>query len=1040
MACCFVSVAIVVLLVGVVFAYIMSPTVSYYVHKSNTYSLPRLSDHFVGREEEVSDIVRILESEVRIVNIYGAPGFGKSTLSVHVGHRMLERKVNVHYVNLDECPTNGVKLFIAEKVFESSGRYHKAVTFDKFVQWARGWTFLNLIILDNCDKPLHNQKNELQDAIQKVVDSSDSVKFLMSSRETTLHIGEFEQYKLHELSTKSACELLHVRLPSGINITMEETEELARLTGNVPLALQITGSLLRLPELGSPKSVIAKLKENVIDTLSPEQLQENMQINASFSLSYNYLDSKAKRIGQLLSNFPGSFTIDQCITTLRNFFPNKPESEVKIIIAKAIKTLVQRSLLDVASDRYQFHSLIREYFFDKQRGKKSFVTMAFARNFQVYFTKQLSSASSLYRSHQYGNSLAILDQEMHNLQQLFDGIKNHDIHSDPKILVAAVADALESGLLSTRFSHSDLLVITEKIISFFNEREKLQFDYTKGDEYLILMYHLIDLHDKVNSAVSAMDTFEQYKPRIEMISPFSGKVYYPKILIQVSNLCTKLGRHSESVEFYRQAMEYLQKKICVRHYCSYFIIGKHLMLDKNYEQAIYYLRLSLEKEEPPPLQRMSILLQLHTIFDKTFNFHQKSETLDEIIQLLPAVTKLPPHDLYHILDDLNAVLSLLRNTDSEEANMLTECVVKLVVMAADNNMLMNLDYPALTVSTLYQNGNYTKAAQLGLHVLQSVVQNPNFKHNQFSLKLLAVTGMAQVYSGNYSQGFDAMENVLEMITESHGFLYNDLFYEYWKCCFYLIPRTKYAYDCFGIPILGKVKNIINTTAYLTFVLPLHAFPSTDNHENNNVHQDVTEIKYSSSRELVVTHDSSLIKISKNNILPLLQRWLINILTFMRSLLTALMYVLSLPSVRFCINVVTILLRLDLLMILSFIGIFYVTVTINVTVKLADKISCGLFTLWPCFTKLYCFLLFSRKLHSVLVGCWKCCELLSLLFEQFHRFCLNILIINFYVIFFLLEKSEAYNHSFCSVLFFYSALYFLFSVVIVHTCLWLYMLL
>ena len=301
----------IVLLIGIVIAiaYIMSPTLSYYVHKSNSYSLPRLSDHFVGREEEVSDIVQILESEIRIVNIYGSPGFGKSTLSVHVGHRMLEKKVNVHYVNLDECPTNGVKLFIAEKVFESTGSHHEKVTFEKFVQWARGRLFRNLVLLDNCDKALHSQKNELQDAIQKVAESSDSVKFLMSSRETTLYVGEFEQYKLHELSTKAACELLQARLPSGVNITMEEKEELARLTGNVPLALQITGSLLRLPKLGSAKSVIAELRENLIDTLSPEQLQKNMQINASFSLSYNYLNSKEKRIGELLSNFLGSFTI-----------------------------------------------------------------------------------------------------------------------------------------------------------------------------------------------------------------------------------------------------------------------------------------------------------------------------------------------------------------------------------------------------------------------------------------------------------------------------------------------------------------------------------------------------------------------------------------------------------------------------------------------------------------------------------------------------------------------------------------------------------
>ena len=869
----------VVLLIGVVFAYIIIiPTLSYYVHKSNTHSLPRLSDHFVGREEEVRDVVQILESEIRIVNIYGSPGFGKSTLSVHVGHRMLERRVNVHYVNLDECPTNGVKLFIAEKVFESSGSHHGEVTFEKFVQWARGRFFHNLIILDNCDKALHSQKNELQDAIQKVVDSSDSVKFLMSSRETTLHLGEFEQYKLHELSTKSACEFLQVRLPSGINITMEEKEELARLTGNVPLALQITGSLLRLPELGSPKSVIAELKENLIDTLSPEQLQENMQINASFSLSYNYLDSKEKRIGQLLSIFPGSFTVEQCLTTLGDFFRSKSESELQNIFGKAIKTLVQRSLLDLVNERYQFHSLIREYFFEKQKQRKSAVMQKFAHNFQVYFTLQLSSASSLYRRHHYRDTLAFLDRERHNLQTLFDDINNHNIHCDAQVMFAAVSDAIDSGLLKTRFSLSNLLVVTENIISYFDTR--LQFNSSNERCYLLLLYHLIDLHDKVNSAVSAMDTFEQYRPKIEMLV---GNVYYRNILIQIGNLCTKLGRHNESIVFYRKAM-HLGKKTCVEEHCSYFDIGVYLMLDGDYKQASHFFELFLETDDPSPHLKMRTLLKLHTISERTFNFHQKEETLGEIIKLLPEVTTLPPHELFYNLKELNTILSLLRDKDYKETNMLMEFIVRIIVMAADSKMLMNSDYPALTVSTLHWKLKYTEAAQLGTYVLQSYTQTPNFKHNQFSLKLLAVTGRAKLYSGNYSQGFDAMEEVVEMVIESPKF-YNNSFSEYWLCCLYLIPRVKYVNVCFGSPTLDLVKYAV----YLTFVLPLDVFP-TDN-ENKYMHQDITKVISSSSREVAVTHESALSITSKNDTLLFLRRSVVDTKTLItQSSIAALIYV------------------------------------------------------------------------------------------------------------------------------------------------------
>ena len=767
---------------------------------------------------------------------------------------------------------------------------------------------------------------------------------------------------------------------------------------------------------------------------------------------------------------------------------------VRNILGEAIETLVQRSLLDFANNRYQFHSLIREYFLEKQKKRKSSVMLAFAHNFQVYFTQQLSTASSQYHSHFYKHSLSILDRERHNLQQLFDDIKNHYIHSDPTTILAAVTDAIDGGLLSTRFSYRDLLVVTEKIISYFDTEETFQlltqFQSTKGDKYLLLMFYLIELQEKINSTTNAMDIFEQYERKIKTLSILAGKAYYAKILIQVSNLCTKLGRHSESIEFYRLAMQYLQKETCTQQHCSYFDLGTYLMLDKNYEQAVYFFKLAIEMENPSPLSKMHILLKLYTSFEKMSDSYQKSATLGEIIQLLPEVTTLPPQTLFHILNDLNTILSLLDNTDSDETNILTECVVEIIMMAADGNMVMNSEYPALTVSTLYNKRNYTKAAQLGTYVLQSFTQNPNFKHNEFSLKLLAATARAKFYSGNYSQGFDAMEQVIEKIIESPEFLYSDLFGEYWQCCIYLIPRAKYAHVCFGSPIFGLVKHIINKTVHLTFVLPLDVFPSTDNHENIHVHQDITETNNSSSREVAMTREFSPINMYENNILPSLQKLLASIKTITLSLFAVLMYVLSFPSLRFCINVISILLRLDLLMFLPFIAIavsIYIVAIVLMPISLVvliivqvlhclivlcpcfvklyrssllpcleklsysllrpcfdklswlcfEKLYCSL--LWTCFEKIYCFLLFSRHRCFVLVLSWKCCDLLSFLLKQLDTFYQNCFMINFCIIIFV--KKIAHSNTFCSVVFFCSILFCIICItvgaVVVPTCFWLY---
>ena len=354
-------------LVAVLIIYQFYPTILYYVHKANSKNLPYLSDyeHFIGREKEVEDIARLLDygtfGSARIVNIYGSPGFGKSTLAIHAGHQLLEKGVNIHYLNLFDCP-NDVRQCLAEKIKYNSDP-QEVITFDAFLQWVRGRNFYDLILLDNCDETLHRQKEEMQYVVEKVIQNSQNFKFLITSREITSYVGSFEPYKLYELSKRAACNLLERKIPSTIKANLSEREELAELTGGVPLALQIVGSLLRLPDLSKPAILIEELKEEPILTLSPKQLPENKKINASLNLSYKYLNNKEKRIGQFLSNFPGTFRLEAGVAVIGGVF-NLTSYRVK----SAIATLVQRSLLEYShdNDRYHFHSLIREYFLVKQ--------------------------------------------------------------------------------------------------------------------------------------------------------------------------------------------------------------------------------------------------------------------------------------------------------------------------------------------------------------------------------------------------------------------------------------------------------------------------------------------------------------------------------------------------------------------------------------------------------------------------------------------------------------------------------------------------
>jgi len=57
---------------------------------------------FVGRETEIEELTDWIENST-IVSIVGSPGFGKSTLAIHVGHVITEKGgIAVHYADLFE--------------------------------------------------------------------------------------------------------------------------------------------------------------------------------------------------------------------------------------------------------------------------------------------------------------------------------------------------------------------------------------------------------------------------------------------------------------------------------------------------------------------------------------------------------------------------------------------------------------------------------------------------------------------------------------------------------------------------------------------------------------------------------------------------------------------------------------------------------------------------------------------------------------------------------------------------------------------------
>lgn len=719
------------------------PTILYYIHKANSKNLPYLSDYeyFVGREKEVKDVVGLLDygasGSARIVNIYGPPGFGKSTLAIYAGHQLLEKGVNIHYLNLFDC-ANNVRQCLAEKIKYNSDP-HEVVAFDAFLQWVRGRNFYDLIILDNCDEILHKQKEEMQYVVEKVIQNSQNFKFLITSRETTSYVGSFESYKLYELSKRAACNLLEHKIPSTIKANLSEREELAEITGGIPLALQIVGSLLRLPDLAKPANLIQELKDEPILTLSPRQLPENKKINASFNLSYKYLSNKEKRIGQFLSNFPGSFRVEAGIGIIDSVF-NLTSNTVK----PAIATLVQRSLLEYShdDDRYHFHSLIREYFLVKQSESKRSKARQFIRSFQKFFFLLLRNASDAYNSLSFKKSLAILDAERHNFLQLFADLEMGIIECDFELAIETIVQAIKGALLMCRFSYKDLLHLVNTSVVFLDSHH---LHSTKWEEIrLDLMYYIVIFHEKINSSEAALGAFDYYKEN-NVMTFSKGSPATERLLLKVSDLYSAQGRYNDSNYYYAYCFE-CDSKICSNKY-----LGRHFKRFDDFEKAAHYLRLSLVEEEDP-FTKLVLLFQLRPVYLNLGQISAAEDVLENITLMVPKIITLTHYELFLNIETINEMIYILRDLGkSEAADLLEGCAIDVIFnMGVEVNV--EVLYPnksLIIVETLYWKGEYQKAVELGMFAIER-----SRERNQSASNLIAIVAMAKWSYGNYSAGLD----------------------------------------------------------------------------------------------------------------------------------------------------------------------------------------------------------------------------------------------------------------------------------------------
>lgn len=333
--------------------------------KYRSWTLPNLQGPFIGREADIDKILKILDyehSSVLILSIIGSPAIGKSTLAIHVGYKLEEMAVHVHYVDMAEIPDITI---LATSVLDSAGIEVAESSDPKklLLKWARDVGCNTLLILDNCDAFYHDSaswKQQLQNFIAKVtgvrIQQTGAIKFLLTSQNQLVFLDAYEHYHLSVLSVESAIVLFTSLIKeSSLNTTM--VEQICRRVDRSPLALKITAQILK-QDICDVDCIGAQLGKDRIGFLSQPEFQRQMDV--LFNLSFVNLQPEYQTCGMQLSLFRESFTKGAAVTVL---------SRESSTVDKCLHALQKSSLLEwfdkEGARRYQFHKLTADFFCDK---------------------------------------------------------------------------------------------------------------------------------------------------------------------------------------------------------------------------------------------------------------------------------------------------------------------------------------------------------------------------------------------------------------------------------------------------------------------------------------------------------------------------------------------------------------------------------------------------------------------------------------------------------------------------------------------------
>ena len=345
--------------------------------------MPDKIPHFVGRQEECGAVLNHLTNgDTRLVDIWGPPGFGKTSLAINVAHHLREMKIPVYFTSLRGMKSNDELVSKLLSIFTDAKQAFYVSPSHWLIQSLQQLEETFVLILDNADDLLESGDSKVKDDFlrftEEIFAHCSHIKLLFTTRERLdclSHKLPIHQERVGVLDEVSSVSLVEQSLSKPMSDN--DCNRIVNVCGRVPLAMRLMCGIMK-EESVSLSELLEELKASpLVEVLDNESLPDDIRLKIIINRSFERLTGQEKDAFVSLAVFPNFFGVQEAKAVL---------DLTARLTKKVLHSLKRKSLIDCSDDfeSCTIHSLLQSFIDERRTANDAIQTIFNAAQLRFY--------------------------------------------------------------------------------------------------------------------------------------------------------------------------------------------------------------------------------------------------------------------------------------------------------------------------------------------------------------------------------------------------------------------------------------------------------------------------------------------------------------------------------------------------------------------------------------------------------------------------------------------------------------------------------